>query len=484
MGREKIVKNALWRLMERCGAQGITLVVSIVLARLLSPTDYGTVSLVLVFLTIMEVFVDSGLGNALIQKKDADELDFSSVFIFNMIFCCFLYVIMFFAAPLIAKFYDNSSLTSLVRVLSITLIISGFKNIQIAYVSRHLMFKKFFFATLVGTISAAIVGISLAYMGLGVWVLVAQNLVNQVIDTIVLWITVEWRPKKQFSWGRFKALYSFAWKLLATNLIDTIYQKIRQLVIGKVYTSSDLAYYNQGQTLPYAIVSNVNVAMDSVLFPALSKEQDDKENLKQLTQKAMTMSLYIMAPLLMGMAAVADSLVRVLLTEKWLPCVFYIRITCISFLFYPINTANINAIKALGRSDIVLKLEIAKKALGIFLLLITFKLGVRAIAIGTLVASAVAQILNCSPNKKLLGYRYMEQIKDIFPTLFLSVIMYIVVISIPTFISAKPLFQLICQIIVGGLIYWIVSMIFKLKEYATIIVLIKAMLGKRVKKEK
>lgn len=232
IARGSVVSNFLWRFAERCGAQIIQFIVSIVLARILAPEAYGTIALVLVFSQILQVFVDSGLGNALIQKKDADDLDFSSVFWFNIVWCLVLYAMMFFCAPLISTFYNDESLTAIVRVLCLMVVVSGLKNVQQAYVSRTMQFKRFFWATLGGTIVSAVAGIGLALLGCGVWALVAQKLTNLIIDTIVLWFTVKWRPKWMFSFQRLKVLFSFGWKLLVSHLIDTIYNNLRQLIIG------------------------------------------------------------------------------------------------------------------------------------------------------------------------------------------------------------------------------------------------------------
>ena len=259
------VKNFIWRFAERCGAQLVTFVVSIVLARILSPDDYGTVALVTVFTTILQVFVDSGLGTALIQKKNADDLDFSSVFYFNFVVCLVLYAGMFLAAPLIASFYNDLTLTPIIRVISLTIVISGVKGIQQSFVSRNMLFKRFFFSTLGGTIFSAIIGIAMAYAGCGVWAIVAQQLSNTAIDTLILWLTVKWRPKKMFSWERLKTLFSFGWKLLISSLLDTVYSNIRSLVIGKMYSPSDLAYYNQGDKLPSTVITNINTSIASVL---------------------------------------------------------------------------------------------------------------------------------------------------------------------------------------------------------------------------
>ena len=276
MENSKVLTNFIWRFAERSGAQLVTFIVSIVLARLLMPEDYGTIALVTVFTTIMQVFVDSGLGTALIQKKDADDLDFSSVFYFNFVVCIILYSAMFFTASFIAAFYKMPELTPVVRVISLTIVISGVKGVQQSYVSRNMLFKRFFFATLGGTIFSAFLGIAMAYAGFGVWAIVAQQLSNTAIDTLILWITVKWRPKLMFSWKRLKSLLGFGWKMLCSALLETVYNNLRSLLIGKVYSSADLAYYNEGNKFPNLIVTNINTSIDSVLLPAMSKEQDDK----------------------------------------------------------------------------------------------------------------------------------------------------------------------------------------------------------------
>ena len=358
------ISNFIWRFAERCGAQLVTFIVSIVLARILVPEDYGTIALVTVFTAILQVFVDSGLGTALIQKKNADETDFSSVFYFNFTMCLVLYAGMFVAAPFIADFYEDSSLTAVIRVLSLTIVISGVKGIQQAYVSRNMLFKRFFFATIGGTIFSAFVGIGMAYAGFGVWALVTQQLSNMTIDTLILWITVKWRPQRKFSWARLKGLLGFGWKLLISSLLDTVYNNFRNLIIGKMYSSSDLAFYNQGDKFPKVIVTNINTSIDSVLLPTMSNAQDNPERIKQMTRRAIKTSTYIMAPLMMGLAFCAEPIVRLVFTDKWLPCVPFLRIFCITYMFWPVHTANLNAIKAMGRSDMFLKLEIVKKIFG------------------------------------------------------------------------------------------------------------------------
>ncbi len=474
----RVFNNLFWRFFERIGAQGVTFVVSVVLARLLDPTVYGTVALVTVFTTIMQVFVDSGMGNALIQKKDADDLDFSSVFYFNVVVCSVLYVIMFFAAPWIAAFYEKPELVPLVRTVSLVLIISGVKNIQQAYVSRHMLFKKFFFSTLGGTIGAAGIGIWMAWRGYGVWALVVQNLFNMTIDTIILWFTVKWRPKRMFSIQRLRKLFSFGWKLLVSSLIERGYIELRHLIIGKLYTSADLAFYNKGSQFPNLIVTNINSSIDSVLLPTLSNEQDNRIRVRDMTRRAIKISTYLMMPLMVGLAVCAEPLVRIVLTEKWVPCVFFLRIFCFSYAFYPIHTANLNAIKAMGRSDLFLKLEIIKKIVGLIALVATMFISVEAMAVSLLATSVLNQIINSWPNRKLLDYRYGEQLKDMLPQISLSCVMGVCVYCIGV-LPLESWALLLIQVPVGGLIYIWGSKLFHIDSYLYVVGIAKGYLSKK-----
>lgn len=480
--KQKVLNNFFWRFMERCGAQGVAMVVSIVLARKLGRSVYGTVALVSVFMVIVQVFVDSGMGNALIQKKDADDLDFSSVFWFNMAMCAFLYLGMFVAAPFIAAFYNAPELTPVIRVLSLMLIISGLKNVQQAYVSRHLMFKVFFFSTIGGTIIAAVVGIAMAYMGYGVWALVAQMLVNAAADTTILWLTVRWRPKRMFSLERLKGLFSYGWKLLASGLLDTVYNQLRQLIIGKLYTKADLAQYNQGQKYPQFIVANINTSIDSVLLPTMSKAQNDPSVVRSMTRRAIKTSTYIIMPIMVGLAVCAEPLIRLLLTEEWLPCVPFLRIFCFSYAFYPIHTANLNAIKAMGRSDLFLVLEIVKKVVGLAAILSTMWISVMAMAYSLFFTSIASQIINSWPNKKLLGYSYLHQLADMLPQIGISVWMGAAVYCVQ-FLGLGDVLTLIIQIPLGVAAYWILSKVFHVESYTYVINTVKELLHKRKAKE-
>lgn len=477
MEKMTVISNLVWRFAERCGAQLVSFIVSIVLARILAPEDYGTIALVTVFTAILQVFVDSGLGTALIQKKDADEIDFSSVFYFNFVVCLILYLGMFAAAPFIADFYGDVTLVPVIRILSLTIVISGVKGIQQAYVSRNMLFKRFFFSTIGGTIFSAVLGIAMAYAGFGIWALVAQQLSNTFIDTLILWITVRWRPTKSFSWTRLKYLLSFGWKLLVSSLLDTAYNNLRNLIIGKMYSSADLAFYNQGDKFPKVIVTNINTSIDSVLLPTMSNVQDDKERVKQMTRRAIKTSTYVMAPLMMGLAFCAEPIVSLVLTDKWLPCVPFLRIFCITYMFWPVHTANLNAINAMGRSDWFLRLEITKKIMGMTILLSTMWFGVMAMAYSLLLSSVLSQIINSWPNRKLLGYGYLEQVRDFAPGILLAVIMGICVYFI-SFLHLPTIVTLLIQFIVGAAIYIGVSAILKLEEFEYLLGMVKSFLKK------
>lgn len=464
MNSKTMINNFIWRLLERCGAQGVTLIVSVILARLLDPIVYGTVALITVFITILQVFIDSGLGNALIQKKEADDLDFSSVFYFNLFICLLLYIFMFLTAPLISDFFDIADLVSVIRVMSLILIVSGIKNVQQAYVSRNLLFKKFFFATLIGTIGAAICGIWMAYAGFGIWALVFQNLLNVTVDTIVLWIIVNWRPVFQFSFERLKGLFSYGWKLMVSSLLETGYTQLRQLIIGKKYTADNLAYYNYGDKIPSLIITNINTSINSVLFPSMSAEQDDIHRVKMMTKRVIKVSSFLIFPLLTVLAVTAEPLVRLILTEKWLPCVPFVQIFCITYMLYPIHTTNLNAMRSLGYSNIFLKLEIVKKIIGLIILVISVRFGVLVMAYSFLFESIISLVINAWPNKSLINYGLISQIKDMLPNIVITIIMGICVFFLGL-LNVPDFLLIFMQIVSGIIIYLLCSVAFHNESY-------------------
>lgn len=470
--KSKTISGLLWKFAERIGAQAITFVLSIILARLLSPSDYGAIAILLIFITIADVFVNAGFGSALIQKKDADNLDFSSVFYFSFLFSVFIYAVIYLAAPFVADFYNMPVLQSTLQVLALRIPVAAINSVQQAYVSRNMQFKKFFYSTLSGTAASAVVGIFMAYNGYGIWSLVGQYLSNAVINTIVLFSVINWRPQLIFSLQRLKSLFSYGWKLLLSGLFDTGYQSLNSLLIGKFYTSADLAFFDTGKKFPMVIVTNINSSISSVLFPALASEQDEPEKVKAHTRKAIQISSYIMWPMMLGMAACADNIVSLVLTDKWLPAVPYLQIACITYGLWPIHTANLQAINAMGRSDIFLKLEIVKKVIGIPALLISIQYGVLVVAITYLITGIMATFINSYPNKFLLKYSYYEQIKDMLPSFLLSLIMCILIKILP-FDGLSTFFRLVLQIIIGVTMYILLSIIFKNEAFEYLVKVIK-----------
>lgn len=475
--KSKAISGILWKLAERTGAQAITFLLSIILARLLSPNDYGVIAILLVFITIADVFVNAGFGSALIQKKDADNMDFSSVFYFSIAFSVLVYAVIYLAAPVIASFYNMPVLKPTMQVLALRIPIAAINSVQQAYVSRNMQFKKFFYSTVSGTAASAVVGIAMAYSGYGVWALVGQYLSNAIVNTFVMFFVINWRPQLIFSLQRLKSLFSYGWKLLLSGVLDTGYQSLNSLLIGKFYTPIDLAFFDTGKKFPMVIVNNINISISSVLFPALASEQDESEKVKAHTRKAIQISSYIMWPMMLGMAACADNIVSLVLTDKWLPAVPYMQIACITYGLWPIHTANLQAINAMGHSDIFLKLEIIKKVVGITALLISINYGVLAIALSGIITGIISTFINAYPNSYLLKYLYKEQIKDILPSFLCAFVMAAVVNFINNFISSICL-RLFFQVLIGSMSYILLSKIFKINSFIYLLVLCKEKIKK------
>lgn len=475
--KAKTLSGLIWRFGERCGAQLVQFIVSIVLARILTPADYGLVGLITVFISVALVFAQSGLGSALVQRKNIDNTEFSTVFYFSMVFSIVLYIALFFCSPLIASFYKEPRLINVIRVLGITVIIGAINSVQQAYVQKTMQFKRFFWATLTGTIISAFIGIWVAYAGYGIWALVWQQLTNQCIDTVFLWFTVKWRPMLVFSVKKAKNLFKFGWKILCSTLLDTVYGNIYSLIIGKFYSTTDLGYYNRGKQFPVLVVQNVNTAIDNVLFPVLSIAQDDKKRLKEMVRRSIVTSTFVIFPCMAGLAAVAKPLTILLLTEKWLPAVPFIQFCCFTYAFWPIHTANLQAIKAVGRSDIFLKLEIIKKIVGIVGLCISLPFGLYAMMWMRCLTTVSSSFINAYPNKKLLGYSYYEQIKDVLPSFAISIVMCLIVICI-NFLNLNSMLTMIIQVILGAAIYISFSKLFKLECFEYILNTIKGLKNK------
>ena len=471
--RQKTLGGLIWKFAERMGAQIVSFIVQLVLARLLMPNEFAVIAIVQVFISLFNVFITNGLGTALIQKKDADEVDFSTVLIFNVLFSAAIYFALFILAPAIAGFYDQELLTPVLRVLGIQILLSGFKTVQQAYVAKKMMFRCFFWATLVGTILSGVVGIVMAYRGAGVWALVAQHLTNSTVDVLMLLIVVGWKPRLVFSVQRLTPLVQFGWKILAGSLVNTLYNNLRTLVIGKKYTNDDLAYYNRGQQIPDLIYDNTAVSIESVLFPAMSTVQDDIESLRAMTRRFVKECAYILTPILIGVVAVAEPLVKVLLTDKWLPAVPYIQIYCVVRMLGPLQIASMQTVKALGRSEILLRLEFIKKGIGLLILLISMNFGVIWIAGSNLLYSVIVLIMNAFVNKSLIKYTYLQQIMDFLPTVGVSAVM-LVAVYCTGFINMPMTLLLIVQIAVGVVIYVLTSVVFKMDAFVYLLDMIRS----------
>lgn len=476
--KSKVLSSLFWKLLERGGTQGIQFIVQIVLARLLAPEQFGTIAIVMVFIHLAQVFVQSGFSTALIQKKSADEEDFSSIFYLSLGIAGILYIIIFLAAPTISVFYGDPILVPILRVLALILFTGALNSIQNAYVARNLMFKKLFKSSVGAIVISGTMGVIAAYFGLGVWALVIQQLANQIVISLIMWITVKWRPKLVFSIQKVRELFSFGWKLLASSLLNVFYLEIRTLFIGRLYSSSALGFYNRGEQFPKLIVNNINGSIQSVMLPTLSAQQDNKKRAKEMMRRSIVTSSFLIFPMMIGMAVVAEPLVAIILTEKWLPAVPFLQIFSISYALIPIQTANLQAINAMGRSDIFLKLEMIKKVIGLTILGISIPFGVYAIAIGQVVSGIIATFVNAYPNKQLLKYSYKEQIMDIMPSFFIALIMGGVVYTF-NYLSISEGQILALQVCAGIAIYIGVARIFKIESFGYLTKTIKELLHRK-----
>lgn len=474
-GENSVFSGFFWKFNEQITSQLVSFIVSIILARILAPKEYGIVALVNVFIAIIEVFVTTGFSSALIQRKNVTRLDFSTLFHCSFVFSIVLYIIVFINAGFIADFYHNKELMPVVKVLSLRLPISAFNSIQLAYVSRHMAFRKIFVSTTIATIISGLLGIILAYINFGVWALVWQGITSVLFQTVVLFFEIPWRPYFEFSFKEAKILMNYGWKVFAANFLGTFFLQFRSLIIGRFYNAADLAYYNRGSRFPELISTNVDGTVSSVLFPALSKYSDNLDKLKDMTRRSMRMSSFVIFPLMFGLAIAAKPVIALLLTVKWLPSVPFMQSLCIAFCFSTISNANMQALKASGRSDILLELEILKKPVYLAFILCSIKISVLAVAISMALNNFIEMLIDILPNKKVINYSYSEQFKDIFPTFVLSVIMasFIYPISI---LHLNYILQIILDILIGSVVYIGGAYLLKLQPLFYLFVYIKKLL--------
>lgn len=476
--KQKVAGGLFWSYGERIMAQLVSLIVSIVLARLLDPENYGVISIVMIFITLCDAIVTGGFGNSIVQKKDADELDVNTMLICSVATSFFLYVILFLAAPFIADFYQMEIIRPILRVLGLRLLISGVNSIQRAWIQKRMLFKRFFISTSFGTIISAVVGISMAYMGAGAWALVGQYLTNSFIDTVVLFITNDWRPKLQFSFDRAKQMLSYGWKVLLTTVVYTVEGDLRSLIVGKQFGSADLAYYDQGKKFPNLLVSNINTSISNVMFPVLSKNQDNRERMKAICRRSIKTSTYLLAPLLLGLIAVSNEFVRVILSDKWLPCVPFLQILTLVYLVRPLTTTDQQAIMSTGRSDLTLRIMIAVNVTDVILLLIAvFAMkSVIMIAVGALLTEVVSMALFMKYVKTCIGYTYLEQLSDIAPSLLLAISMGVIVYLVGK-INVNVIIVLFLQVVVGAGYYLAMSCILHFEPFIYLVKMLKEKFG-------
>lgn len=448
----RAISGLTWKFLEKILAQGMQIVVQIVLARLLMPEEYGLVGLLSIFISISDVFILQGLTTALIQKKDADERDFSSVFIANILASLCIYAMLFFLAPAVAVFYKEPRLTKIMRVLSLQVVIGALAAVHNAVLSRELAFKKSFFRSISNAATQGVVGIALACLGWGAWALVFSKLAGTLVGVIVLWGAVSWRPHCILDFGRVKSLFSYSSKILGSNLANTIFNNLHSLVIGRVYTAADVGYYQRGQQIPQVLMTTVDGSMTEVLYPTFSKVQDDIVRLKNMLRKSISVSMFFILPMLFGLASVARPLTQLLLTEKWLPSVPYMQLSCVVCMFWPLSHRG-HALNALGKSNVTLKMNLIGKALTIIFILLFIQKGIFALMLGSICAAIINLMISSYYVQKIIGYSLKELAQDVLPSFGLSLLM-AGVVSVVGMLPFHLLLVLILQVLTGVLVYF------------------------------
>lgn len=459
--KKNILTGIFWTLSERFMSQIVSVIVTIILTRLLLPEDYGVISVITVIITILNVFMTSGFSASLIQQEDVGQVDYSTVLYFSLFLGIILYVGVFLCSPILADFYNLPQLEFVLKILALKIPLSALNSVQQAYVSRNMLFKKFFISTVTATVVSGVIGVTMAYNNYGVWSLVAQDLSNVVTISVVLWYSVGWRPTFQFSFLRLKVLFGFGVKIFIQTLFNTIYANIRSLLIGGFYSPKDLAYYTKGNQYPNLIVTNVDNAISKTMFPVMSREQSDLKKVKILTRRTIQVSSYIMSPILIGFFVCAKPIVSIVMTDKWLPAVPYIRIICICLLIRASQTAILQAIKSIGRSDIVLRMDIPVRIFALIILMFTIRYGVIYIAISEIVVEFLALLIYSYYSSKLLDYSYFEIFSDFLKNIVISVIMGAFVYLVGEIDGLGVLIILVIQIITGIVIYFLLSVLFK-----------------------
>lgn len=460
---KKTIGGFIWRLLQNAGTQIVSFLVSIFLARLLVPEDYGLIAIINVFINIANVFIQTGFSSAVVQKKELSEIDKSTMFFSSTVLGIVLYALLYIAAPYIALFYKEQVLTNMLRIQSLAILVGSVGSVHQALVTREMKFKKSFVASLIAVTAQGVVGLLLAFHGYGAWSLIYSNLVSVVISTLVLFVICGWMPKLQFSWNSLKAMLGFSIKMLGSALINSVFQNIRSLIIGRQYSSEDLAYYSKGNQFPQLIMMQVDGAMTTVLFSTLSRTQDNWEHGLRALRRAMKMSLYVCAPLMAGMFAVAEPMTVFLLTEKWLPAARYVQAGCVICLFWPLS-ALLHALNARGKSGVVLSLNIIGKIISVVLLLLTYKHSVWLMVLSEAMTSMIFLPIKMFVYRKHLDYPIRAQLSDILPPILLSAAMAAIVYRLQ-FLGMPLLLTLAVQIVAGIVIYIMGSVVLRMESF-------------------
>lgn len=477
----KDVKTAFkWALIDRITTEGIMAIVSIILARIIAPEQYGIISLALIIVIFGDAFVNPGICSALVQKKDPEQIDYATVFWFNILISVILYSLLFAFAPLIETFYKIEGLGLVIRILALKFPFGALVSIQIAFVQKNFLFKKYFFVSLFGTLIAGVVGIYMALNGAGVWSLVVYNLGNSAIDALLALVFISWKPSFRFSKERFATLFPFGGRILLVKLIDLFYEQLSGLVIGKKYSPEDLALYDKGKRFPNMIIMVGSNALSDTLFPAFSNIQNEIEKFKRMVSDSIAVSLFVVMPCALGLLACGDNFVSVVLTDKWIDCVPFLRVMCIHFMCIPIGTIMLQSIKAQGRSDIVLKLEIAKKAYSLAIMITAFVVSKKAIyiAVGLTLATIISLFVDFVVVKRLFQIKISVIIGENIKTVLVSFLMLVAVFSIGHFHFATILL-LILQIVSGVIVYIGFSVLLKPKGYLFVLETIRSFRRKK-----
>lgn len=471
--KHEAMHGLFWSFFERIGRQGIQFIIGIILARLLLPDQFGLIAMLSIFIAVAQTFVDSGFSSALIQKQDASHLDECSIFYFNILVGFMGAGVMFISAPWIATFYQIPLLTPLARVLSLNLIINAFGVVQSTLLTKRIDFKAQMKISMIATVLSGSIGVTMAYQGYGVWSLVAQSIGGNLFGVILLWFFLPWRPSWAFSWVSLRSMFPFGSRLLFSGLLDTIYNNLYFVVIGKMFSATDLGYYTRAQQTQQMPVDNLSSTVNRVTFPVFSSIQDDKARLKRSIQKALSTLALFNFPLMIGLAVVAKPLVLVLLTDKWLPCVPYLQLLCVVGLLYPLHAINLNALMAQGRSDLFFRLEIYKKAIITATICLTWRWGITAMIYGQIVTSVIAYYMNSYYTGKFLSYPVIEQLRDLVPILLLASLMGFSVSLVRYIHLQSNITLLLFQVLLGIVLYIILCGLSKISSYFEIRSIVK-----------